>query len=63
VKLIIDNHCDGKVNNTDGNTALHFAAQNSHLECVKLLIDNHCDVNVSNSIGNTAFLFAAFNGH
>jgi serine/threonine-protein phosphatase 6 regulatory ankyrin repeat subunit B len=57
VKLLIDNHFNVNVNDTDGNTALLFAAQNGHSECVKLLIDNHVDVNVSNSKGCTALFF------
>jgi ankyrin repeat protein len=58
MKLLIDNHCDVNVNDTDGDTALICAAFNGHSECVKLLIDNHCDANVRNSIGVTVLIFA-----
>jgi ankyrin repeat protein len=63
VKLLIDNHCDVNVSNSNGSTALILAALNGHSECVKLLIDNHWDVNVSNSNGDTALKLAACNSH
>jgi ankyrin repeat protein len=63
VKLLIDNHCDVNVRNSNGDTALILAAFNGHSECTKLLIDNHCDVNVKNIYGNTFLILGAEKGH
>merc|ERR1719247_3175588 len=39
----------------NGNTALHIAVQNGHLEIVQLLVDElNCSVDVQNKVGNTA---------
>ena len=37
-----------------GNTALHYAAQNSHEEIVALLLKNKADPNIENDHGETA---------
>merc|ERR550537_2026443 len=39
----------------NGNTALHIAVQNGHLEIVQLLVDElNCSVDIQNKVGNTA---------
>lgn len=38
--------------NEAGNTPLHWAALNGHLECVKALIDNGADPTVTNRAGH-----------
>lgn len=38
----------------NGNTAIHIAAQNGHLDVVTLLIESGADLNAKNSKGNTA---------
>jgi ankyrin repeat protein len=63
VKLLIYNHCDINISNSNGDTALILAALNCRSVFVKLLIDNHCDVNMKNNFGSTALIRAAYNGH
>ncbi len=44
-------------------TALHYAADNGHLEIVKLLIANDADVNAKDNTGYTPLHWAAMHGH
>lgn len=37
--------------NLSGNTALHWAALNTHLECVKALVDAGADISIKNDAG------------
>ena len=36
----------------DGDTALHYASRNGHLEVVKLLLQCHADVHVKGTVSN-----------
>lgn len=45
--------------NMEGNTALHWAALNSHVAIVRLLLENGADINIKNKIERTAFDEAA----
>lgn len=51
--------------NMAGNTALHMACANGHVEIVKILLDNSSllAVNSANNEGNTALHWASLNGH
>ena len=44
--------------NNSGNTPLHWAALNTHLECVKALVQAGADVNVKNDAGHDAAFLA-----
>ena len=46
-----------------GKTALIFAAEMNHVDCVKSLVEHGACVNVANAKGSTAVLMATFNGH
>ncbi|KAJ4346732.1 ankyrin repeat-containing protein [Didymosphaeria variabile] len=47
--------------NDAGNTALHWAALNGHLECVKLLVQAGADVTIINKAGHDAVFEAEIN--
>ncbi|KAJ5737623.1 uncharacterized protein N7483_002748 [Penicillium malachiteum] len=47
------NHC-----NYSGNTPLHWAALNTHLECVKALVEAGADVAIKNGAGHDAVFLA-----
>lgn len=47
--------------NDAGNTALHWAALNGHLECVKLLVQAGADVTIINKAGHDAVYEAEIN--
>lgn len=47
--------------NAAGNTPLHWAALNGHLECVKLLMHSGSDITVFNAAGHDAVFEAELN--
>lgn len=47
--------------NTAGNTPLHWAALNGHLECVKVLLDNGADPTITNKAGHDPVYEAELN--
>jgi hypothetical protein len=47
--------------NEAGNTPLHWAALNGHLECVKLLIQSGADITIFNKAGHDAVFEAEIN--
>ena len=47
--------------NTEGNTALHWAALNSHIPLVRLLLENGADFTIKNSVDRTPFDEAVVN--
>ena len=36
----------------EGNTALHYAAYDGHLEIVTLLINNGCDISITDKVSH-----------
>ena len=46
-----------------GNTPLHFAAEEGHVEIFKLLINSIRDLNLKNQRGKTPLNLAAENNH
>eukprot|EP00948_MAST-09A_sp_MAST-9A-sp1_P001763 g1763.t1 len=44
----------------NGNTLLHIACQNDHLDIAQILILNGCDLNLKNNTGQTALHFAKY---
>jgi uncharacterized protein len=55
--------CSALINtvNDAGNTALHWAALNGHLECVKYLVQTGADVTIINQAGHDAVFEAEIN--
>lgn len=47
--------------NKAGNTALHWAALNGHLDCVKVLVDAGADPTIKNNAGHDAVYEAELN--
>lgn len=47
--------------NSAGNTALHWAALNGHLDCVKVLLDAGADPTIKNKAGHDAVYEAEIN--
>lgn len=47
--------------NDNGNTPLHWAALNGHLECVKTLVDNGADPTITNKAGHDPVYEAELN--
>ena len=62
VKRLLADGSDPK-DNTDGFTALHFAAAEGYKEIATLLIDAGADVNATNNFNNRPLHFAAGEGH
>ena len=52
-----------EVNAADKMTALHFAADNGHVEAVKTLVELNADIEAKTDQGATPLHFAAVNGH
>ena len=52
-----------KEKNDKGNTALHMAAHNGHVDVCKILVDNDADVEEKGNNSRTALHVAAVMGH
>ena len=70
IKVLLSHNLDkvttstpGLINavNDSGNTPLHWAALNGHLECVKILIQLGADVTIINKAGHDAVFEAEIN--
>ena len=60
----IENGEDINSCNTIGQTALHLASENGHLETVKFLIESKADIEAKDNLfGKTALHLASENGH
>ena len=49
------------INNQDGNTALHLAAQGGHIETVKLLLENGADTNAADDVSHCEYVYVHAN--
>lgn len=49
-------------NAEEGNSALHFAAANGHLECITKLLEHNASINLQNNSKNTALHWAGLCG-
>lgn len=64
ITKLLDDGIDVNVIDSDGRTALIFAAQKGHIEAVQCLLDNpHIKVDQQDSFGSTALMFAAQENH
>jgi len=63
VSLLLEFGADPNATNQKGNTALHFACQQGHLELVKVLINNSALISVVNSHREVPLVKGAAEGH
>ncbi|MGE0010489.1 MAG: ankyrin repeat domain-containing protein [Candidatus Babeliales bacterium] len=63
VEMLIEQGIDVNTQNSDGQTALHLAAQQAHDELVYVLIISKMNVHIKDNRGNNALHVAALNGH
>ncbi len=61
VKQLIESGTDVNIQDHDGFSALHFAAQNYQLASLKLLVEAGALIDASNKFGNTPLFIATFN--
>ena len=62
-RLVLDCGVDPKIKDEEGDTPLHYAALEGHLDIVKLLLEHGADPNVKDGFGETPLHFAALEGH
>jgi len=58
-EILLKHNVNINIKNKAGNSALHIAVFNNHLEIVKLLLLNHADINIKNGEGNTVLMMAS----
>jgi ankyrin repeat protein len=63
VEKLLAHGADVKMQDNDGDTALHGAAQTGNVEIVRLLLDKGADPNVKNRVGGTPLMWAAVHGN
>jgi len=63
IKCLVDDGADINLQDSDGKTALHYAASDEHSDVMKELLDNKADVNSRDKNGSTPLHYAAGNGH
>lgn len=54
---------DVNFSDSEGKTALLYAAENGHMDLVRLLLENDAAVNHADNMENTALMLASGNGH
>ena len=62
IRLIAEYKCDTNCKDSEGQTPLHNAARNNHLEVVRYFI-NHCDPMTRDNNGNRPFHYACLYGN
>ncbi|KAL6887036.1 hypothetical protein GGI43DRAFT_264528 [Trichoderma evansii] len=63
VKLLVEKGANIEAKDSDGRTALLWAAEKGHQATVKLLVEKGADIEAKDSDGLTPLSFAAENGH
>lgn len=61
VSWLIDQNANLDLQDKNGYTALHFSAQEAHIDCTKLLLDNGANPNLGDHHNNTAAWVAIMN--
>jgi hypothetical protein len=62
-RLLSIRNINVNVKDVYGETPLHWAAKNGHVEIARVLLQNGAEVNVRNNYGNTPLHYAAIHGH
>ncbi|XP_038105007.1 serine/threonine-protein phosphatase 6 regulatory ankyrin repeat subunit B-like isoform X1 [Culex quinquefasciatus] len=63
VKILITSGINGNSEDSEKNTALHFAAQEGHKNIVEYLLNKGSEINLENHKGKTPLMLAIENGH
>lgn len=63
VEKLLAHSADVSIQDADGDTALHGAAQTGNVEIMRLLLDKGANVNAKNSVGGTPLMWAAVFGN
>jgi len=63
VKCLLSHGTDASIQNNDGWTALHYAAEKGHLEVVNLLLSHKANTSEEDNSGSTALHYAGYYGH
>ena len=63
VEILLNAAADVNIQNSYGDTALHYAADKGHLAVCKILLASGAQASVTNSYGRTPFDDALNNGH
>ena len=63
VRKLVERGADVKLQDADGDAALHVAARNGNIRVVELLVAKGADVNARNKVGGTPLMWTAVYGH